>query len=150
MKKKSIYLAGPITGQDYNGATDWRERLTTYFKKKGIICYSPMRGKAYLEKETDIKDSYDEHRLSTLDWITTRDRDDVKNSGLVIFNFLGVDEKSIGSCIEIGWADAYRIPMIVIMEENCVHWHGMIRHLGLIVDNIEDAMFLACQMLLEG
>jgi len=38
-----VYLAGPITGLTYNGATTWREDARSYLAAKGITAYSPMR-----------------------------------------------------------------------------------------------------------
>lgn len=147
MKKQSIYLAGPITGQSYNGATDWREEFEVYFKPLGIHCYSPMRGKAYLNQEALIKDHYEGTLLSNLKAITTRDRDDVANAGVMICNFIGAEIVSIGTCIEIGWADGYRVPTIVILDEGNLHHHGMIKEMCLVVDTITDAKTLAAQIL---
>lgn len=150
MKKQSIYLAGPITGSSYEKTNNWREDLSEDFENNyNICCYSPMRGKTYLSKESKIKTAYEERDkpLSGSKVITIRDRDDVRNCGLIIFNFLGAESVSAGSCIEIGWGDSVRVPMIAIMEEDNPHQHGMIKELCLVVSNIEEAKFLALQIL---
>ena len=38
-----VYLAGPITGKTYAGATDWRHDFGLILPK--VIKLSPMRGK---------------------------------------------------------------------------------------------------------
>lgn len=46
---KKVYLAGPISGQSYDGATSWREEAKEELSSwSDIIGYSPMRGKTYL------------------------------------------------------------------------------------------------------
>src|SRR5260221_181803 len=45
---KTVYLAGPITGLDYAGATDWRNEAKLQLALEGITGLSPMRGKEYL------------------------------------------------------------------------------------------------------
>lgn len=35
--EKIVYLAGPITGLDYNDCTDWREYAKKELEKWGII-----------------------------------------------------------------------------------------------------------------
>src|SRR5947209_9922579 len=46
-----VYLAGPITGKTYAGATDWRHDFGLILPK--IIKLSPMRGKDYLKELVD-------------------------------------------------------------------------------------------------
>ena len=46
-----VYLAGPIMGNDYSGATDWRREAASKLESWGIRAVSPMRGKENLGKE---------------------------------------------------------------------------------------------------
>ena len=89
--------------------------------------------------------------LSTNKAITTRDRHDVKTSDLMIVNLMGVDKVSIGTCIEFGWADAYRVPVIALIEEDSIHWHGMLREIvGVMATDIEEAANFANVFLIGG
>lgn len=145
----AVYLAGPITGQSYDGATDWREYAARELFWYGIEVLNPMRGKAYLSKEEMLADSYAEV-LATVKGITTRDRFDCQRADLVLFNFDGADKVSIGSCIEVGWADAARIPIVVVMAEGNPHWHGMIRECaGFIVPTLDEAIDVIARILGE-
>ncbi len=122
-----VYLAGPISGLSYDGATDWREGVAAALAPD-IAGYSPLRGKHYLQHETSIGDSYEQSLLSSQAAITARDRNDCRTCDLIVFNFLGATKASIGSCIELGWGDAFGKPMILVMEpEGNVHDHAMVR-----------------------
>jgi nucleoside 2-deoxyribosyltransferase len=137
----TVYLAGPITGSTYAGATDWREGARRELAKGGIVGLSPMRGKDYLLADTSIKDSYAAHVLSAMPGITTRDRFDVMRCDIVLLNVADAERVSIGSCIEIGWADAYRKPLILVASEGNAHWHAMVRQIaGFIVPTLDEAL----------
>lgn len=141
---KKIYLAGPISGLTYDGAQDWRN----YFSEKidpQIQCYSPLRGKQYLQMRGPLEGSYEDFPLSTDVGITTRDRYDCMGADVVVFNLLGAKRISVGTMIELGWADAARNPAILIMEqEGNPHEHPMLRQTTHFrVTNIDDAIALA-------
>lgn len=117
-----IYLAGPITGLNWEQATKWRTDLTERFKdastgRINYITLSPLRGKEYLKQEKNIKDSYANYVMSTPKSITERDLNDVRRSDLIIVNFLGATKVSIGTVFEIGAARALNIPIILIIED---------------------------------
>lgn len=136
----TVYLAGPITGLTYDGATDWREAVIKSFPAhiKGL---SPMRGKQYLGNSKEpIKDSYSEFVMSTPKAIVTRDRFDATRCDVLLVNLLGATKVSIGTVMEIAWADAHRIPIVIAMEKNNPHDHSMIVQVaGYIVDTLEEA-----------
>ena len=146
-----VYLAGPITGSSYGTATDWRKAVSDTLARHGIEGVSPMRGKEYLSHETDIGNSYEraDYLLSGEKQVVTRDRFDATRCDMVIFNFLGADRVSVGSCIEIGWVDAARRPAILVIEETGnPHDHGMVRALcGYRVTNLGDALRIVLAVL---
>lgn len=155
LAQKKIYLAGPISGLTYEGAQDWRNYFSSKIDPR-IACYSPLRGKDYLKMRGPLEGSYDEWPLSTDQGITTRDRYDCMGADLVLFNLLGCTGPnariSVGTMIELGWADAARNPAIVVMEKTGnVHEHPMLRQTTQFrVDNLEDAIKLAEIILLPG
>jgi len=128
---KRIYLAGPISGLDYKGATDWRNEAQYRLAQSDILGLSPMRAKEFLKDKGIIGsgDMGDEHGLSHPRGFVTRDRMDVATCDAVLMNLLGATRVSIGTMVEIGWADAYRKPVILIMEQNNPHEHGFVRQL---------------------
>ena len=138
---KTVYLAGPITGQSYDGATGWREDATRRFGERGIVGLSPMRGKRYLKGVPHIGDSYEETILSGAKGITACDRWDCMRCDVLLVNFIGAERVSIGTCMEIAWADAYRKPIVVAMEKNDWHDHAMIREVtGFLCPSLEAAL----------
>jgi|YelNatPaOPRAMG01_1025707.scaffolds.fasta_scaffold41937_2 hypothetical protein len=147
MKEFLLYCAGPITGLSYGESVDWREyvasKLPPYIK-----AVSPMRGKKYLANEKNIKNSYEEHPLSSQKGITCRDRMDVMRCDMILVNFLGATKVSIGSVMEIAWADAWRKPIIVVMEKDNVHSHAMIQEVScFIVSDLDKAIEIAIAVL---
>jgi nucleoside 2-deoxyribosyltransferase len=147
MKEFLLYCAGPITGVSYGESTDWREYVASKLPPH-IKAVSPMRGKKYLANENNIKDSYEEYPLSSQKGITCRDRMDVMRCDMILVNFLGANKVSIGSVMEIGWADAWRKPIIVVMEKDNVHSHAMIREVaGYIVSNLDEAIKIVIAVL---
>jgi|SRR5581483_1516189 len=148
---KKIYLAGPISGLTYEGAQDWRDYFSSKISPE-IQCYSPLRGKQYLKMRGPLEGSYDEFPLSTDTGITTRDRYDCMGADVVVFNLLGAERISIGTMIELGWADAARNPAILIMEkEGNPHEHPMLRQTTHFrVSSLDDAIALAEIILLPS
>lgn len=142
--KPMIYLAGPISGLSYNAATDWRRDFATRVGTD-IQCLDPMRGKEYLAREPAIRDSYPAWAMSTPRAINTRDFYDCTRSNLVVANLLGAEKVSIGTVLEIGWAFAYNIPTVLVMERaGNIHEHGMIRECtGFRVETLEEAAHIA-------
>ena len=144
-----IYLAGPITGLDYSGATDWRDYVRTELAKKGIEGLSPMRGKEYLSHVKEFTANGDEYRplsvISSNRGIMTRDRFDATRCDVLLVNLLGAKKASIGTCMEIAWADLSRIPIIVVMEkEGNPHDHGMLNEAtGYRVETLDEAINIA-------
>ena len=115
-----VYLAGPITGLSYEGATDWREYAKRALAPE-VIGVSPMRGKEYLAHLKDIGGTPDEHymrlqAMSTPKGITNRDRWDCKTCDAILMNVLGATKASVGTMIEAGWANAYGVPVVLVIE----------------------------------
>lgn len=142
---KKVYLAGPITGQSFQGSEEWRDIfkiLAGQSKLAGRVeFYSPLRGKDYLFNEVKIQDCYEQHLFSTQRGILTRDYFDVTTSDALVVNFTNADRVSIGTVMEIGWAHCLRIPVIIIGGKGGLHDHAFIREAaGWWVDSTIDAI----------
>ena len=140
----TVYLAGPISGLTYGGATDWREYARDRLAGMGIIGLSPMRAKTFLAREEQVADSYEQHPLSTRVGITTRDRFDVMRCDVVLVYLPKNTEKvTIGTMIEVGWADAFRKPLVLVDEDGdaSIHNHAMVRAIaGYVVTSLESGL----------
>lgn len=136
-----VYLAGPISGLSWSEATEWRKQVHDELAEFGIQCLSPLRFKDFLESETSIRDSYPDHALASTRGIYTRDRWDVSRSDLILVNFLGTTKVSIGTVIEIAWADMLNKPIVYLTDEGNIHNHAMIMEaVGFPVYTLEDAI----------
>lgn len=147
---RQVYLAGPISGLTYGGATDWRKQAVDVLAEAGIEGLDPMRGKDYLADVGVLEGSYEDWPLSTSQGITARDRFDATRCDLLLVNLLGATRVSIGSMLEIAWADSRRTPIVLVMEkEGNPHDHPMIRECaGFITDSLDVGM--ACCIAILG
>ena len=158
---KRVYLAGPITGLSFEGCTDWREYAIKELGSVGITGLSPMRSKDYLQRERIVGDCYEDKVLSCARGIITRDRWDTTRCDIILVNLLGAERVSIGTVMEIAWADLARIPSIVVMEPaqleatgtassvGNIHEHSMLREAtGFRVETLEEGLNVAKAILL--
>jgi len=143
-----VYLAGPITGTSYEESTDWRDTAYLRLSDNNINGFSPMRGKAYLSKEEEIEDSYSDYTMSSITGINVRDYNDCKTADAVLVNLLGSKKVSIGTVMEIAWARAFQIPIVLIMErENNIHEHGMLTFGNIRVSSLKEGIEAIIQLL---
>lgn len=153
---KSVYLAGPITGLSFGGCTDWREAVRRDLLNSDINGFSPMRAKEYLSALTTISGTGEEYAhmsvMSTSRGVITRDRYDSTHCDVVLVNLLGAERVSIGTMIELGWADSVRTPIVCAMEpKGNVHEHMMVSELiGFRVPTLEEAVDVIKSILLPS
>lgn len=142
-----IYLAGPISGLSYSASEQWRDEFKRLVPSS-IACYSPLRSKRFLERESTIEQSYEASPLTTDRGIMTRDHLDCSTADLIVCNLLGVWRVSVGTVMECAWAFAYRKPLVLIMESGSVHDHPMIREAaGFRVADVPQAASVALSIL---
>lgn len=150
---KLVYLSGPIAGLTYAEATDWRDEIS-FALDPGIKTLSPMRGKSMLVDKgritTDLLASMRAESSDVLNIdsqaITTRDRFDVQRCDAMILYMLDASPKapSVGSSIELGWADAWRVPVIMVCKrDDDMQWywrHPLVRSIvGWHVEDLQTA-----------
>ncbi len=144
MLGRSVYLAGPVRGLVYKNAYGWREYAREVLAKSNIIGVSPMRAKEHLA-ESGILAEPNENVISCQKGLTTRDRHDVMSCDIMLANFLGAEKVSIGTVVEYGWADAFRKPIITVIEkEGNLHEHAIIREVtGFRVETLDEGLLVA-------
>ena len=143
----TVYLSGPITGCTYEGCTDWREYATKVLTPVGIQAVSPMRAKDYLKQLADPISGHGREYshmgvFSTPSAVVTRDRFDTQRADIVLMNLLGADRVSIGTMVELGWADAARVPVVGIIEpQHNIHDHMFVNQLiGFRVATLDEGL----------
>jgi nucleoside 2-deoxyribosyltransferase len=145
----TIYLAGPITGLNYATAVNWRIVAEQKLSEKGIKALSPMRQKEYLHGQTCLEAlGYEDTLLSKQKAMVARDRYDVQRCDAVLMYLNGAEQVSVGTMVELGWCDAWRKPVILVMEKGNVHDHAFIRELAdFIVADLHTAISVAVSLL---
>lgn len=159
-QKKSVYLAGPITGLTYGEARNgWRKEFADLLKTQSphIECYSPMRAKEFLKGQSDLQCKGAEleavnNALCKPRGILARDSNDVLSRDAIVACFLGADRVSIGTVWELGLAYGARKPGIIIMEpEGNLHDHIFVTHsFGYVVPSLEEAALILGALLTPG
>lgn len=158
MKYGSVYLIGPIRGNNYDESTTWREYVADQLRRSDITSYSPMRGKSIIkERLGDQKlvatspevasGDLEDIQLTSTKGINLRDYFDVRNRTLGFANFLGFDRISKGSILECGGFVALGKPLVVCMEEDNVHNHPLLNHNAFVCRSLEEGIWYTKQLL---
>lgn len=151
MVNKTVYLAGPISGLTYHEATDWRNAVTAELAACGIKCLDPMRAAVHLRNTAGVLGDCEiipGHKpaveaMSTPKGVVARDKFDATRCDVLLVNLLGAKKVSIGTCVEIGWANALNIPIIVVMEAGNIHNHAFIREsASFITESLSDSVYI--------
>lgn len=118
---KTVYLSGPIAGCTFAEATDWREYVADRLAP-GLVAVSPMRGKAILRDlmgtnkfSAEGSRAYAHLLNCSPESITQRDRFDTTHAAAMLVNLLPAKGFSVGTCIELGWADLARVPIVAVL-----------------------------------
>lgn len=149
---KRVYLCGPIAGLTSKEARGgWRAEIAALLSHD-IVPVSPMRAEP--EHEAGLisgrPEAYGADPMLTASAITSRDRLDVMRCDLVLADLRG-NLVSKGSMIELGWADAYRKPVVAILRPEDCHWHVMVNTIAAaIVPDIPQAARVVNTWLSEG
>ena len=152
--KQRIYLAGPIKGLTFDQSEDWRDEAKAGLPE--FDCYSPLRAKGFLRVVGEIgpggegTDTYAHMSvLASQRGIMSRDHNDCQRADLILCNLLGARNISMGTVMEIAWAFAYRIPLVLCIEPGNVHDHPMIREaINFGCPTLKDAIRLTKTILL--
>jgi hypothetical protein len=149
MSKPSVYLGGHITGLTFDEALAWRT-IARARLEPDIEVIDPLRGLESLRGKGVIVGSYKDNPLTTSRGIMSRDRADVKRSNAVLMNLLELPKMvSRGSCVEVGWSDAWRKILILLMEPENVHQHPMVcEAASYVLDDLEDGLSITRCVLL--
>lgn len=116
---KHVYLAGPITGLEFDEAKDWRDDFIAELKRHGWNGLSPMRDKEEFRIKGKLSAFFDEGAAAV-----DRDLRDIEKSEAVIINFRDAQAVSLGSSAEMGYAYALGRPIIVVVEGDPGEWNN--------------------------
>lgn len=146
-----VYLAGGITGISFGNAIGWRDFAFNKLKEHGIDAYSPMRGKSFVSNVATMsekdREAFNGGTMHSIVGINVRDFNDVKTADAILVNLLNTTKVSIGTVMEIAWARAFQIPVVIVMDKENIHNHGMLTYGNIITDDIDDGIESIVQLL---
>lgn len=119
-----VYLAGPMTGAEDDG-NDWRQYARIALSSAGISALLPNIAKTY-QSEFHVT------REGAAKVLTQRDKWFTTGCDVVLVNFEPSDQTgfaSIGTCIELGWANEAGVPIVAVLPQHNVHVHPMVESL---------------------
>jgi nucleoside 2-deoxyribosyltransferase len=165
---RTVYLAGPISGKSYDGATEWRQGFDVMLgdlvasmpSNVTVECLSPMRGKAFLAGLENLGHSPEEmagyqNAMASMEGILSRDSHDVETCDAMLVNVLDADTVSQGTVFELGMAYAWRKPVVMVVPHGeHPHRHGMtmaaVLSRGYIAHSLDEAAALLVHLLVPG
>ncbi len=156
-QKKTIYLAGTITGLTQQEASGgWRQDFKDLMAEHDhISCVSPMRGKEFLSYLGKLSSgqNYPDNPLASPSGIVTRDLHDVRSCDVMVACFLDSNGvASIGTAIEYGVAWENRKPIIAVGAPDEINIrHIMAQYMsGYHTESLEEAAHIAALLLTPG
>jgi nucleoside 2-deoxyribosyltransferase len=137
---KTVYLAGPILGLNYEQANDWRVALARELSTHHIRGVSPLR----CEPLTD--DVYttgsDDPMFGTARAIASKNIYDIKNCDLTLCYQPSTQPLSVGTLMELAYAHALGKPTVFVAAGRLPD-HPLVQHCsGWILPTLGDALEL--------
>jgi len=121
-----IYLARPISGCTREQVLGYYDRASKVLRAAGYQILSPMKGKAHLRTEKRYRPKDYRHPIATNHSIFHRDRWMVGQADVVYTNLIGAQAVSIGSMMELAWANEFNKYVVVSMEPDNPHQHAFV------------------------
>lgn len=138
---KTVYLAGPLTGQKNEDIVDWRMSATSRLKEIGITTHSPIEAIRHrLARNEDFPNASPDGDIAEHpDLIFDKDTFLVRKSDLVLMD-LRTSWKSVGTLFELGYAHAYNKPVVVICKPSTIERHPFIYRSSVVTHELDDAL----------
>lgn len=139
---KTVYLAGPMSGLTWKEMSEWRCEAAEKLQVHGLQTITPTRAKPFLKDPALIR-----RRWIRDVAVSRRDRNDLKNASAVLMNLSMTEAISIGTMVELGWADAFGVPVILVVQPGAVQ-HVFLRALATeIVYSLEEGITAILELL---
>ncbi len=137
-----VYLAGPMTSLSYKESIGWREHVAKALDSDTLKTLSPLRCKKFLEYEGTLHAlGYAGNVMTTPRGVIARDRFDCIRCDVLFVNLLEAKQISIGTTMELAWANLKQIPIVCVMETNNIHTHAMLSEtIDFRVDTVDEGI----------
>jgi hypothetical protein len=145
-----IYLSGPISGASRDDIAGWRQCVAGMLPQH-VDVYDPavLSYDVALAYETAESPSAALARLMHGRLVVDRNKHIIQSSDVVLANFLHSERASIGSIGELFWANAFRIPIVIVREQSGnIHDHAMLNAIAsVVVTSLEEGCDAALNIL---
>jgi nucleoside 2-deoxyribosyltransferase len=146
-----IYLAGPISGREYNEIIGRYAAKISLLSDMGYDVYCPMTGRQYMRNDIKLKASGTGNPLSINHAIVERDRWMVSNVDIVLADLTNSGERvSIGTLFELAWASLLGKHTIIIIPKENIHRHAFVLESGDIIFDAEEDAYDYLKDLISG
>lgn len=119
MYRYKVYLSGPIASLTPAEATSWRayaQKFLLEYSKGEVIGICPMRHSSFKKEHGHRRE---DDVLKDAHACYLRDKNDIKECNLMFVNVIDPPQRiSMGTNIEIGWADAFGKPIICVANRD--------------------------------
>ena len=137
-----IYLAGPIKGRNIiDVVSDWREK-EELFGSMGYKVLSPLTGmhKHPLYDNSVTGGGYNGTTTNN-HAIFSRDKCMVQRCDIIFADLVYADQVSIGTVMELAWANLLGKHIVISMPKNSIHEHAFVLECtNIIFNNTQDAI----------
>lgn len=132
MSQHQCYLAGPM-----DPGETWRATASRFLEGSGVKVVMPEFLERYVQRFGVTAEEAGKI-------LTARDRRFASESDYVLVNFTGSESRSMGTCVELGWADnGHTITVAVNPPGNPHHGHPIVHSVcDFTVDTLAEALYI--------
>lgn len=132
-----VYLAGPISGKSFDEVVGRYNEKRMYLEDFGYEVLSPMTAKGGLRNIQDFgstQEHYPASPFATNHAIFARDKWMVAQADIVIADLSNSGDRiSIGTMMEIAWANYLNKQIVLIMGTDNLHYHAFVLEAATII-----------------
>jgi len=123
-----IYTAGPMAGLSFDQVKENYLIKKKILTNMGFEILCPMDGKMFLSGSKQFHgNGFNDYPVTTNKAIKSRDRWMVGQSDIIFADFtISSPKVSIGTCMEIAWADELKKHIVIVMQDDNIHNHCFI------------------------
>jgi hypothetical protein len=135
-----VYLCGPISGRSEREIREWRRRALDVLAPIAEV-WDPASFPMDRNRPDESAPEREESRLQHGRVVLERDRDAVRGAAIVVANFAGISEASVGAIGEIFWADAFHVPIVIVRDRASLYNHSMLLAMAEgVFDDLDSAL----------
>jgi nucleoside 2-deoxyribosyltransferase len=149
--KRTVYLAGPITGHTYGAANNWRNDVIAELGAYNIRGISPLRCEPIVGEH--YQPQYTDPRFGTPRAIASKNLFDVQQCDMTLAYMpaeLNQERISLGTISELAWARALDKPTILVSDDDRITGNPVVQsNAGWIVTTLDEGLDIVTGILSE-